>query len=153
MSLSFLDSVNAELKRRHPGLVTTIGWKARSAHNSPPCVRWIADAAALGDAALRADRLTQSLAGRVLRYKVECWGRDLDETQRLVKSVWRVALRLGTRGTVDPQGEEWEGLEGSGGAILGEMATLTMGVRDDIEDDDETTVAPPTTTTVGGGYA
>lgn len=153
MSLSFIDTINAELKRRHQGLVTTVGWKERSLHSKPPCVRWIADAATYGDAVLRQDRLTQPLLGRVLRYKVECWGRDLDETEQLAKSVVRVALQLGTHGSVEPQGEEWEGLEGSGASILGELATLTLGIRDDIEDDAETTVAPPTPTTVGGGYA
>lgn len=153
MSLSSIDAINAELVRRHAGLTVGIGWKARSAHSSPPSVMWIPDQASFDAAMPRRDRITAPLLGRTLRFKVECWGTNPDETQRLAKSVVRVALRTLTLGSCDVQGEEWTGLEGSGGAILGELATVTLAIRDDVEDDNETTVAPPTTTTVGGGYA
>lgn len=157
MTTAAIDTINAELKRRHKGLVTTLGWKERSAHSQPPCVRWIADGAVFGDPVQHmgdGEPITQPLLGRVLRYRVECWGKDPDETQALAKSVMRVALRQLSAASCTIEAEEWEGIaqEGSGAAILGEMATLTVGIRDDIEDDAETTVAPPTTHTVGGGF-
>ena len=81
MSLSFIDTINAELKRRHQGLVTTVGWKERSVHSKPPCVRWIADAATYGDAVLRqkgiVDRFLAELeAGEVTPEKVGSAGQD-----------------------------------------------------------------------------
>ena len=72
MSLSFIASVNTELKRRHKGLVTTVGWKERSKHSSPPCVRWVADSASVVDPIPRDGDIAQALVGRVLRYSVEC---------------------------------------------------------------------------------
>lgn len=153
MTVSFVEAVNVELKRRQPGLVTSIGWKERSAHTKPPCVRWIADRATYGDPLLRDDAVTQPLAGRVLNYKVECWGDTPDATQQLVKSVVRVCHRLGSGVSYSVEGEEWTGLEGSGGAILGELATLTIGIRDDVTDDAETTAEPTTQSPPSGGYA
>ena len=155
MTTAAIDTINAELRRRHKGLVTTLGWKERSAHSQPPCVRWVADGANFdGGVPREGGPITQVLMGRVLRYKVECWGKDPDETQALAKSVMRVTLRQLSAASCTIESEEWEGIaqEGSGAAILGEMATLTIGIRDDIEDDAETTVAPPTTHTVGGGF-
>lgn len=158
MTTAAIDTINAELRRRHKGLVTTLGWKERAKHSQPPCVRWVADNAVFGAPVLHQgddEPITQPLLGRTLRYRVECWGKDPIETQALVKSVMRVCLRTLTAPSCTIESEEWEGIaqEGSGAAILGELATLTIGIRDDIEDDEETTVAPPTTTTVGGGYA
>lgn len=145
MTIAFITAVNTELKRRHPTLVTTVGWKERSKHSSPPCVRWIANTAEYGDPMQRDDMLSQPLAGRVLKYDVECWGASPEDTQVFVKSVVRVCHRLGTLASYSIEGETWTGLEGSGAAILGELATLTIGIRDDVTDDDETTVAPPLT--------
>jgi hypothetical protein len=153
MSYGFIELVNAELKRRHPGLVTPVGWKERSALRQPPLVAWVADVGVFGDALPQWAQATQSIAGRVLRFKVDCWGRTPDETNALGQSVVRVCHRLGTSGAYAVEGEAWTGLEGSGSAILGELATLTLGIRDDVNDDDDTTVeapnpaAPPT-----GGY-
>lgn len=144
---TFVDAVNAELKRRHPGLPCLVGWKERSLHQRAPSVTWVADTAAFGPPVPREedDSITQSLVGRVLRFKVEVWGNNNAETNALVKSVVRVMHRVGTVGAYEVDGEEWTGLEGSGGAILGELATLTVGVRDDINDDDDTTADPPFT--------
>lgn len=157
MTTAAIDTINAELRRRHHGLVTTLGWKARSAHSQPPCVRWIADGAIFDGGVPREGEggpITQVLMGRVLKYRVECWGKDPDETQALAKSVMRVCLRQLSAASCTIEAEDWEGIEekGSGAAILGEMATLTIGLRDDIEDDAETTVAPPHTHTAGGGF-
>lgn len=143
MSYAFVAEVCTELKRRHQGLMTAVGWKERSKHSQAPLVCWVAEKAQYVDPVLRDDRITQSLAGRVLLFNVEVWGRDVDETNALVKSVVRVCHRLGTVGAYSVEGEEWTGLEGSGGAILGEMATLSIGVRDDVDDDPESTVDPP----------
>ena len=144
---TFVDSVNAELRRRHQGLHVAVGWKERSQHTRAPAVLWVADTATFGAPVPReqADSITQSFVGRVLRFKVEVWGETPADTNRLVKSVLRVMHRLGTVGAYEVEGEEWTGLEGSGGAILGELATLTVGVRDDINDDDDTTADPPFT--------
>lgn len=146
MTLAFIDLVNAELKRRHPRLVTSVGWKARSALTSPPCVRWIAGDAEYGPPMQRDDALSQPLAGRVLKYSVECWGADPEESQLLVKRVVRALHALGTGASYSVEGESWEGLEGSGSQILGEMATLTVGIRDDVTEGEETIVAAPNPT-------
>ena len=143
MSYAFIAEVNAELRRRHAGVSTAVGWKERSKHTQPPSVCWVADKASYGDAVTRDDRVTQSIAGRTLAFNVDVWGRDPDETNALVKSVVRVCHRLGTVGAYAIEGEEWTGLEGSGGAILGEMATLTVSIRDDVDDDEEPAVAAP----------
>lgn len=144
---TFVDSVNAELRRRHQGLHVAVGWKERSQHTRAPAVLWVADTATFGAPVPREqdDSITQSFVGRVLRFKVEVWGAAPSETNALVKSVLRVMHRLGTVGAYEVEGEEWTGLEGSGGAILGELATLTVGVRDDINDDDDSTEAAPFT--------
>lgn len=141
---TFIDAVNAELVRRHQGLRALVGWKERSLHTQPPMVCWVADAADYGDPVIQ-ERMTPSLVGRVVKLKVEVWGTDPAETNVLVKSVLRVMHRTGTAGSYAVVSEQWEGLEGSGGAILGEMCTLTVGVRDDVDDDEETTSAGPHT--------
>lgn len=144
---TFIDAVNAELRRRHPGLVTAVGWKERSRHTQPPAVVWTASVGDFGAPVPREESasITQSLMGRVLRFNVEVWGADPPSTNTLVKSVLRTLHRLGTVGAYAIEGEQWEGLEGSGGAILGELATLTVGIRDDINDDDDNTEEAPFT--------
>lgn len=141
--IGFIERVNAELKRRRAGLHVSVGWKSRSEHRMPPSIAWVVDAAEYGDPLPREDRLSQSFAGRVVRCKVECWGDTPADTNALVKAVVRACHRVGSGASYAVEGEEWEGLEGSGGAILGELATLTVGVRDDVDDDDDAAVPPP----------
>jgi hypothetical protein len=147
MSYEFITRVNAELKRRHKGLTTSVGWKERSAHTQAPSVSWVKDGADFGDPMQRDDALAQPLAGRVCTFKVDCWGNTPEECNTLAKSVLRVCHRLGTGTAYVLKGETDAGLEGSGGAILGEITTLTISIRDDVTDDEESTVAPPNTVT------
>lgn len=143
MSYEFIARVNAELRRRHKGLVTLVGWKERSQHSQAPSITWVKDGADFDDPMQRDDALAQPLAGRVALFKVECWGNTPEECNALVKSVLRVCHRLGSGAAYTLKGESDAGLEGSGGAILGEITTLTLGIRDDVTDDDESTVDAP----------
>lgn len=143
MSYSFIDRINAEMKRRHPGLVPLVGWKARSQHTTAPSITWVKTGARAVDPMQRDDELAQPLAGRLALFSVDCWGRSPEECEALAKSLVRVLHRLGTGASYTYEGEADAGLEGSGGAILGEITSLNVGIRDDITDDEETTVAAP----------
>lgn len=153
MSYSFIELVNAELRRRHAGLVTLTGWKARSQHTTAPSITWVKTGARAVDPMQRDNELAQPLAGRLALFSVDCWGRTPEECEVLAKSLVRVLHRLGTGASYTYEGESDAGLEGSGGAIMGEITTLNIGVRDDITDDEETTVAAPNTLAPPtGGY-
>lgn len=153
--IDFIEQVNAALKKALPGLDTRVGWKERGRHTKPPSVVWTPDTGDYSDPIPPEgeERITASFAGRIVRFNVECWGGTLRNTNIIAKAVVRYCHRIGTAGSYTVEGEEWEGVEeGSGGAILGELCTLTIGVRDDVTDEDEATLDPPHTTSVSGGY-